>query len=86
MARAFCDSCSHDDFHHPATGCSYWDPATGDFCGCEIFVVNCKTCGHAHTFHRPLVREGEEGRTFCSMLMIGDPNVDIFCECREFVA
>lgn len=84
MARAFCDSCSHDDFHHPATGCSYWDPTTGDFCGCETFVVNCKTCGHPHTLHWPLVREGEEGNTRCSAFT-HDADAPL-CPCREFVA
>lgn len=85
MARAFCDSCSHDDFHHPATGCSYWDPSTGDFCGCDTFTVNCKNCGHSHLLHRPVSIDGDETRrTRCTAFK---PETDEpFCDCEEFLA
>lgn len=86
-----CDDCQHGDFHHPASGCTYWDPDTGDFCHCETFVVSCKTCRHPHTSHRPVPGD-EEGATSCMVptgvsgdVQSQNPIEVVFCDCREFV-
>lgn len=85
MSHVNCDKCKHSDFHHPGTGCTAWDKGEKDFCGCDSFTVNCRTCGHSHSAHRSKRDPEAESATRCSVVVERAGKV-LFCNCEEFTA